>query len=88
MFELMLFSRGTKHNFVMLPLVLPLLCAEHPLWMDCGGWLCVFSHTPHLGDAQRRTVCEILTLIGTMQSYPLYPPSCNCNWLTYSNLLM
>jgi hypothetical protein len=63
--------------------VSPLLGAGHPLWMDCGGWLFVFFHTPPVGEAQRRTVCEILTLIDTMQSYSLYPPSYSCDWPYY-----
>jgi hypothetical protein len=83
MFESVLFSRETKNvSFVMLSLVLPFLGAGQPLWMDCGGWLCVLFHTLPLGDAQR-TVCEILFLIGTMQSYPFYPPCCSCDWLYY-----
>jgi hypothetical protein len=43
-----------------------------------GLWrvaVCVFFHTPPFGEEQRRTVCEILPLIGTMKSYPNYPPS-------------
>jgi hypothetical protein len=36
--------------------------AGHPWWMDCGEWLCVFFPTPPVGEAQRKTVCEIVTL--------------------------
>jgi hypothetical protein len=43
----------------MLSLVLPLLCAGHPLWMDCGGWLFVSSTGR---EAHRRTVCKFVTL--------------------------
>jgi hypothetical protein len=67
----------------MLSHVLPLLGAGHPFWMYCGGWLFVLFHSPPVGEARRRTVCEILTLIGTKQSYPLYPPSCSCDWPYY-----
>jgi hypothetical protein len=66
----------------MLSLVLALLGAGHPLWIDCGGWLCVFFHTAPFGEAQR-TVHEIITLIGTMKCYPLYPPSCSFAWPCY-----
>ena len=45
--------------------------------------VCVYSHTPLLGGAQRRNVCDVLSLIGTMQSYPNYPPSCSCDWPYY-----
>jgi len=39
------FHDTQKYQFVMLSLMLPLICAGHPLWMDCGGWLCVFPRT-------------------------------------------
>jgi hypothetical protein len=83
MFESMLFARDKKASFCYVVILLPLLGAGHPLWMVCGGWLCVFFHTPHFGEAQRRTVCEILTLTGTMQFLPLYLPSCSCDWPYY-----
>jgi hypothetical protein len=69
----------------MLSLVLPLLCAGHPLWMECGRWLFAFFTfpPPPVGEAQRGTVFEILTLIGTMQSHPLYLPCCSCDWPYY-----
>jgi len=34
----------------MLSLVLPLLGAGHPLWMDCGRWPRVFFPHPHVGE--------------------------------------
>ena len=44
MFEPVLFSRDKKKSFCHIVIVLPLLGAGHPLWMDCGGWLCVIFH--------------------------------------------
>jgi len=41
--------------------------------------------TLHVDEAQRNTVFEIVTLIGTMKSYPIYPPSCSCDWSYYFN---
>jgi hypothetical protein len=39
----------------------------------------VFFHTHPFGEAQTRIVHEIVTLTGTVQFYPLYPPSCSCD---------
>jgi len=85
MFETAMFSRRIKHQFVMLSLVLPLLCAGHTFWMDCGGCLCVFLPTPHFDVAQSSTVFEIVTRSGTMMSYPNSPSSCSCDLSYYFN---
>jgi hypothetical protein len=71
MFESVLFSRDTKTSFCYV-----VTCAAIAVCRTTtvdGLWRvadCVSSHTPRVGE-ERRTVCEVITLTGTMQSQPL-----------------
>ena len=47
-----------------------------------GPWrvaVCVFP-TPHVDEAQRIIVFEIVSLIGIIKPYPNYPPCRTCDW--------